>query len=339
MASCSASISIIIPAYNVEKYLKAALDSVKEQTVLPDEVILIDDGSTDGTLDVANAFEFPVPYQVVSIENGGQGNARNLGISLASSEYVYFFDSDDLLTSNFIQSIKNQIRKNQCPDIVLFSGESFNDSEYQGNRWVDYCRGFSGVFTDRAQFLDKALSERALFCSPCLYVSKKTLWGSDGLEFGPNFLEDEALFMPLLFSCSTYVVIDEVFFLRRNREGSTMTMARNAKHANGAMNCMETTLLLCNSEGITQRERWHIRKRLIAHCVGYVMNTRQAGIRLKIGAVMKVIGCSRSMILPVKVIIYGVLATRPDTIRAAGKVVKTIRRVLTKARTGSSCSD
>ena len=52
-------------------------------------MILIDYGSTDGTLDVANTFEFPVPYQVVSIENGGQGNAKNLDISLASSEYVH----------------------------------------------------------------------------------------------------------------------------------------------------------------------------------------------------------------------------------------------------------
>src|SRR5690606_25879803 len=110
MAECS--ISIIIPAYNVEKYLKAALDSIKEQTELPDEVILIDDGSTDGTLDVANAFEFPVPYQVVSIENGGQGKARNLGISLASSEYVYFFDSDDLLVDTFVASMKELIDKN-----------------------------------------------------------------------------------------------------------------------------------------------------------------------------------------------------------------------------------
>lgn len=322
MAECS--ISIIIPAYNVEKYLKAALDSIKEQTELPDEVILIDDGSTDGTLDVANAFEFPVPYQVVSIENGGQGNARNLGVSLASSEYVYFFDSDDLLTSNFIQSVKDQIRKNECPDIVLFSGESFNDSEYQGNRWVDYCRGFSGVFTDRAQFLDKALSERALFCSPCLYVSKKTLWGPDGLEFGPNFLEDEALFMPVLFACSSYVVIDEVFFLRRNRDGSTMTMTPNEKHLNGALNCMETTLTLYSSKHLTSRERWHIRKRLESHCVGYIVTARRAGVPVKVLEVFGVIAKSKSLSLAAKALLYGLRADQSDTVRKIGRAVKRV---------------
>ena len=320
MADCS--ISIIIPAYNVEKYLGAALDSIKEQTELPDEVILIDDGSTDGTLDVANAFELPVPYQVVSIENGGQGNARNLGVSLASSEYVYFFDSDDLLTSNFIQSVKDQIRKNECPDIVLFSGESFNDSEYQGSRWVDYCRGFSGVFSDRGEFLDTAFSHRALFCSPCLYVSKKSLWGPKGLEFGPNFLEDEALFFPVLFACSTYVVIDEVFFLRRNRDGSTMTIVPNAKHVNGALNCMESTLALYSSKDLASRERWHIRKRLKSHCVAYVVAARRVHRPVIPTKVIAAIVKARSGGLAVKVFLYGLPAGWLDSIRKVYRTVK-----------------
>lgn len=321
MADCS--ISIIIPAYNVEEYLKASLDSIKGQTELPDEVILIDDGSTDGTLEAAKAFDFSVPYQVVSIENGGQGSARNLGVSLASSEYVYFFDSDDLLTCNFIQSIKSQIRKNQCPDIVLFSAESFNDSEYQGDRWVDYCRGFSGVFTDRRKFLDKAFSQDSLFCSPCLYVSKKALWGPKGLEFGPNFLEDEALFFPVLFSCSTYVVIDEVFFLRRNRDGSTMTMAPNTKHVNGALNCMDTSLKLLMSKGLTPPECWHIRKRLKSYCVTYIVMARRANMSVRWGKVANAIAKSRSISLAARAVLYGLRADESATLRKLRKVIST----------------
>ncbi|SFU95516.1 glycosyltransferase family 2 protein [Halomonas korlensis] len=322
MIDCS--VSIIIPAYNVEKYLKAALDSIKEQTELPDEVILIDDGSSDSTLAVAKAFALPVPYQVVSVENGGQGNARNLGVSLASSEYVYFFDSDDLLTKNFVSTIKDQIRYNQRPDIILFSGESFNDSEYQGNRCVDYSRGFSGVFSDRAQFLDKALSQGALFCSPCLYVSKIALWGPEGLEFGPNFLEDEALFYPVIFACSTYVVIDEVHFLRRNRDGSTMTMAPNAKHVNGALNCMETTLSLYSFKSLATRERWHIRKRLGSHCVVYIVTARRAGLPVRVGEVVSTIVKSRSVSLAVKALLYGLRADQSDTVRKISRAVKRV---------------
>lgn len=322
MRDCT--ISVIIPAYNVEKYLKAALDSIKAQTELPDEVILIDDGSTDATMEVANAFEFPVPYRVVSIENGGQGNARNFGASLASSEYLHFFDSDDLLMDNFIQSIKKQIRQNQYPDIVLFSGKSFNDKGYQGNRWIDYCRGFSDVFSNRIQFLDKAFSCGALFCQPCLYVSKKVLWGPKGLEFGPDYLEDEALFYSVLFSCSTYVVIDEVFFLRRNREGSTMTIAPNVRHVDGALNCMETNLKLYVRPDLSDKERWHISKRLEGHCVTYYVMARDAGLKCSYKRIISAAKTTKNLILLLKVVVY---ASRLDKIDSVRKVARMLRRL------------
>lgn len=327
MAECS--ISIIIPAYNVEKYLKSALNSIKEQTELPDEVIVIDDGSTDGTLEVAKAFDFPVPYQVVSIENSGQGNARNLGVSLSSSEYVYFFDSDDLLTSNFISSIKNHIRQNQQPDIILFSGESFNDIEYHGNRWVDYSRGFSGTFISRENFLSKGMADNGLFCSPCLYMSKKFLWGPGGLEFGSNFLEDEAIFYPLIFSCNTFEVLDEVFFLRRNREGSTMTIVPNEKHVNGALNCMETTLKLYAKAGLSDKERWHISKRLEGHCVAYILMARAAGLKcsyMRIGTAIKI---TKNPMLLLKCFAY---ASRLDKIDMIRRIGRKIRRVKSKVK-------
>lgn len=302
MADCS--ISIIIPAYNVEKYLKAALDSIKGQTELPDEVILIDDGSTDGTLDVANAFEFPVPYQVVSIENGGQGSARNLGVSLASSEYVYFFDSDDLLTSNFIQSIKTRLHQNQHPDIVLFSGQSFNDDEYQGSRRVNYCRGFSGVFNDRSNFLDKAHSHNALFCSPCLYVSKKSLWGRTRLNFSSNYFEDEAVFLPLIFTCSSFLVIDQVFFLRRNRENSTMTMQVGFRHVEGTKDCMNSTLRLLRDEKGSRREIWHIRNRLKRQSFSYINAARDANAKINFAYILGVVKVVKSLELALRLGVY-----------------------------------
>lgn len=320
MADCS--ISIIIPAYNVEKYLKAALDSIKEQTELPDEVILIDDGSTDGTLHVANAFEFPVPYQVLSIENGGQGNARNLGVSLASSEYVYFFDSDDLLTSNFIRSIKDQIRKNEYPDIVLFSGKSFNDAQYDGTRWVDYSRGFSGGFDTLCEFLDKAYANRGLFCSPCLYVSKRSLWGRGGLEFKADYLEDEAVFFPLLFSCKSFFVLDEVFFLRRNRNGSTMTVKANSKHVKGALNCIDSLLRLFREERLSVRERWHLTKRIESYCSKYWHMARQSGSKVSFRKLFEVLFVSRS--LGVALIIF-LHVSRMEDAKAIVKLKRALR--------------
>lgn len=324
MTACS--ISIIIPAFNVENYLGAALDSIKAQDQLPDEVILIDDGSTDRTLEVAKSYDFPVPYQVVSIMNGGQGNARNIGISLASSEYVYFFDSDDLLKKNCVSTLKKQINSNQYPDILLFSGDSFNDSEYQGERWVNYHRGFSGTF-NRVEFLDKASSHKALFCQPCLYVSRKSLWGPQGLTFGRNFLEDEAVFFPLLFACRTFVVFDEVLFLRRNRAGSTMTMVRNEKHLNGALDCVRTTLQLYDSKELNDKEHRHILRRLEARCIVYILTARKAGLPVSVNEMMKTIMRARSVSLAIKILFYGVRADQSAAIRNAVRAVKRVGRV------------
>ncbi len=323
MIDCS--ISIIIPAYNVEKYLKAALDSISSQDQLPDEVILIDDGSTDRTLEIAEAYCFPIPYHVVSIENGGQGNARNIGVSMSSCEYVYFFDSDDLLVKNFISSVKDQIRRNEYTDIVLFSGESFNDSEYKGNRWINYCRGFSGVFNNRTDLLKKALSHNGLFCSPCLYVSRKSLWGSDKLKFDSNFYEDEAIFYPLLFSCSNFVVINEKFFMRRNREGSTMTMVPNIKHVNGALNCIETTMRLYYKKGLSSKERSYISKQLQSHCLAYIVSARRAGFPLILREMLRVIVKARSVSLAGKAFIYGIRADQLNTVRRVYRAIKVLK--------------
>lgn len=316
------SISIVIPAYNVENYLDDALNSIKEQSEFPDEVIIIDDGSTDQTLKIATSYDFPFPYRVVSIENRGQGNARNIGIDLSSSEYVYYFDSDDILAKDFIKSIKEQVKYSDSPDIILFSGQSFNDSEYHGDRWVDYKRGFSGCFYDRVIFLDRGISKKGLFCSPCLYISKRMLWGEKGLKFGDNYLEDEAVFYPLLFVCQSFCVIDKVFFYRRNRNDSTMTMIPNSKHVAGALSCIDTTLKLYHTEFYSKREQWHIRKRLEGHCTSYVSMARESGLKIVYMKIFKIILTTRSATLAVKVLFYLVRANESKVIR---KIIKLLR--------------
>lgn len=320
MVECT--ISIIIPAYNVEEYLLAALESISAQTRLPDEVILIDDGSTDRTLEVAQAYRFPVHYSVVSIDNGGQGNARNLGVSLASSEYVYFFDSDDLLVDTFVASMKELIVKNSKPDILMFSGKSFNDAQYEGARWVDYSRGFSAGFDTLCEFLDEAYANRGLFCSPCLYVSKRSFWGRGGLEFKADYLEDEAVFFPLLFSCKSFFVLDEVFFLRRNRNGSTMTVKANSKHVKGALNCIDSLLRLFREERLSARERWHLTKRIESHCSTYWRMARESGSEVSVRKLFEVFLVSRSLGVALISLLY---VSRMEDAKAIVKLKRALR--------------
>lgn len=319
------SISIIIPAYNVERYLEAALDSIRQQSHAPDEVIIIDDGSTDRTLEIAKSYSFPFPCHVKSVQNGGQGKARNLGLELASSEYIYFFDSDDILMSSFIRCMKEQILLNEKPDIVFFSGESFNDGDYRGGRWVQYSRGFGGFFRCRSDFLDLAASHDALFCSPCLYVSKRSFWGGQsGLSFSDGYLEDQAIFFPLLFFCNSFLVVDEVFFLRRNRQGSTMTMTPNHNHVSGAMNCISAALAVYLDQELTAGERKHVRNKICAYCITYIRTARRASMAIDIRRLLGMVIKVKSINLVVVVFLY---LTHLNQFAFARKVAKFFRKL------------
>ena len=100
MAYCS----IILPVYNGEKYIEETLNTIKKQIGLHDEVIVINDGSTDHTLDILNRNVFP-QLQIINKENGGVSSARNIGIEKAKNDYIVFMDSDDLLCDGILHYI------------------------------------------------------------------------------------------------------------------------------------------------------------------------------------------------------------------------------------------
>ena len=121
------TISIVVTAYNVKKYLPTCLDSIMNQSVVPDEVIVIDDGSTDETGLIAD--EYARIYAIVKTmhtENSGVSRARNLGLQEVTSDYVWFVDGDDYIEVNAIEILKNNIDLD-CDKIILFEPVLFNE--------------------------------------------------------------------------------------------------------------------------------------------------------------------------------------------------------------------
>lgn len=95
-------LSIIVPVYNTEKYLEKCLDSLVNQTMDDYEVILVNDGSKDSSQSIIDSYvnQYPALIRTVTVENGGQGRARNIGIDMARGEYLGFVDSDDWVDSS-----------------------------------------------------------------------------------------------------------------------------------------------------------------------------------------------------------------------------------------------
>ena len=122
-------LTVVIPVYNVEKYLKRCIDSVLVQEWKNYDILLVDDGSTDNSPQICE--DYAKAYDIISVihkENGGLSEARNTGISNAEGEYVYFLDSDDWIEPNTFSDLAEVIESDQY-DIISFNQE-FVKSEH-----------------------------------------------------------------------------------------------------------------------------------------------------------------------------------------------------------------
>lgn len=117
--------SVIIPAYNRLPLLKEALESVFSQTFTDYEIIVVDDGSTDGTLEMLRCYGKKI--QLLNQKNSGPGAARNLGASVAQGEYLAFLDSDDIWMPWALEVYKSAINNHECPSIICASVIEFNN--------------------------------------------------------------------------------------------------------------------------------------------------------------------------------------------------------------------
>ncbi len=114
-------ISVIVPVYKVEQYLRECLDSIKQQTFTDWECLLIDDGSPDNSGKICDEYvDADIRFRVFHVENGGVSRARNIGLDNMTGEWVMFVDSDDAIDSNTFDLCINNVEKNNL-DILQFS--------------------------------------------------------------------------------------------------------------------------------------------------------------------------------------------------------------------------
>ncbi len=133
-------VSVVIPVYNAEKYLEECLDSFINQTLKEIEIICVDDGSTDSSLKILEAYQRrDYRVKISSHKNSGGGATRNRGLSYANGKYVYFFDSDDIAALNLLELAYNRAEETQA-DIVAFHANIFTDDDLSK---LKFKQGFS----------------------------------------------------------------------------------------------------------------------------------------------------------------------------------------------------
>ncbi len=173
-------LSIIVPIYNVEKYISKSLESIKKYTPKDCEILLIDDGTTDESGKIAKEFEsLDNRFKYYHKENGGLSDARNFGIKKATGDFVCFFDSDDLIDENFLLAIENM---DTDADVNWYGYTAFYLKNTKKIELEDDCFSGGEIF--------KALEISTRKNSACTKIFKKSFITNNNLYFNSGFAED-----------------------------------------------------------------------------------------------------------------------------------------------------
>lgn len=226
MKYCPVKISVIIPVYNVEKYLSTCLTSCINQTLYDVEFICINDGSTDNSLEILNKFSaIDSRIKVIDKKNEGVSVARNTGLDLAKGKFVMFLDADDYLEENACERV--WIETIEAPtDIVVFSSAIFPDNPPP----TDWHRLVCSAPTRRYW----EFSPQVLFEEPCTrpYIwhqaYRKEILDDNNIRFPEDFaLGEDTVFLLKVYPCCEYFAFiqDPLHNYRWFREGSAMFKA------------------------------------------------------------------------------------------------------------------
>ncbi|MCW3008321.1 MAG: putative glycosyltransferase [Solirubrobacterales bacterium] len=263
-------VSVVVPIYDVESYLAECLDSIVHQTFSDLEVVLVDDGSTDGSAAIARDYVDRDPrFRLISQPNGGLGRARNVGADAARGEFLAFVDSDDKLALNFCELLVGALDQ---------SGSDFaTGNVLRFNRWG----------TRQAPFLTKAFTKtrmkthvrsfRALLVDRIApnKLWRRTFWDAHGLRFPEGVVhEDVPVVVPAHFMARSVDVIAEHVYLYREREGDDLSITQRRaeqKMLEDRLAAVESVTEFLGAHEDAQAQRWY-RESVVAEDLRYYLN-------------------------------------------------------------------
>ena len=213
-------VSIIVPVYNCEKYLKRCLDSLVMQTLENIEIICINDGSTDKSLDILKEYESNIV--IINQENQGQSIARNKGLEVAKGEYIGFVDSDDWVDTDYFEKLYKTAKKHDT-DIAATGIVRLNN----------FNKKFHIKFSE--EIITDDVNKKFQLCDVPdksyvwnkIYKRKELL--NNKLKFVENLIYEDCIFTPqALHKLNKLVTVPDTYYYYWRRANSTVTL-RNKK--------------------------------------------------------------------------------------------------------------
>lgn len=206
-------VSVIVPVYNVEKYLDKCLDSVVNQTFNNYEIIIINDGSPDNSEAIIKKFlkKYPQKIKYYKKENGGLSDARNMGILKSSGKYLMFVDSDDYIAEDMIEKLYNCIQT-QNSDLAICNFIRINPAGKEIKNY-NYNPGATNLIDNKRILLNQPTA--------CNKMYKKELFNIMRFDVG-KYYEDLRLISKLYLLCNKISFIDDFCYYYIERTNSIM---------------------------------------------------------------------------------------------------------------------
>lgn len=230
-----ARVSIIIPVYNTEQYVKTAIQSVLNQTYTDWELILVNDASTDGSLRILKKIQcHDKRIQVIDIpQNSGAAHARNIGMKLAKGDYLSFLDSDDIWEPTFLESLVSKVEQNSDIKFIYSGSDEFDENDNIVNVQDDYKSGKFDVFIHKSGELRFPFNMDS-------FVVKRSLIEKFDILFPERYqiCEDTCFLLKILCITPAYYV-PEILTHYRKHANSATTSSWSAKR-------WESTVLMFN---------------------------------------------------------------------------------------------
>lgn len=210
--------SIVVPVYNIEKYIRQCIESIQAQTVEEIEIILVDDGTPDNCGSICDAYaEQDVRIKVIHKENGGLSDARNKGAAKATGKYLFFIDGDDTVSPNMVEKAVG-CAQHLNADMVFFDFESVEEETGRRDRYR------FGLPENECMDVNK--NPEMLITSPsaCFRVYKKDFWDKAGIRFPKGLHYEDLATTPRLILAADRIgyIGDEPLYYYMLHAGSIM---------------------------------------------------------------------------------------------------------------------
>lgn len=216
-------ISVIVPVYNVEKYLKQCLDSIVNQTYKNLEIIIVNDGTKDNSMKIVEEYLQDKRIKVINKENGGLSSARNIGIKEATGDYISFIDSDDYISLNMYEDLVKNINGE---DIIIFNYSRLDDKTKKivKNKYIK---------NNKMIILDKKLnylySRIELVCWNKIY--KATFIKEKKINFLEIVNEDVFWNIEVFYSAESVKILNQDYYYYRINRSDSITAKGKIKNS------------------------------------------------------------------------------------------------------------